>query len=145
MYQLWMIIGLVLLMAGCDTQTATPTQSMLTMTPTQLPEIEITAVVLDGPIPSPTPACDSTPQTRMIVGERGRVTDEDTLPLNVRSQPGTDSAIEGKLNILDIFLVVVGPRCRDGYVWYLIDYEDLRGWIAEGDSLKYYIEPYLPG
>jgi uncharacterized protein YraI len=81
----------------------------------------------------------------MIVNEPGRVTDDDLRPLNIRNGPSTEYRILGRLEVGNVFLVLDGPQCSSNYVWYFIRRGNLEGWIAEGDSVSYYIEPYLPG
>jgi len=82
----------------------------------------------------------------MIRNTRGRVMEDDLRPLNVRSGPSTDYRILGRLETSEVFLVVDGPECGGEYVWYLVEKTDgsLRGWIAEGESDFYYVEPYFP-
>jgi hypothetical protein len=146
------------LLAGCtsslartdtpDAQTTAPTEapnSPEPATPTEQPAAIITPIIAEQPIPSPTPACEAAPPTRIIVGERGQVTDDDLRPLNVRSEPGTEFRILGRLEALQVFLVLEGPRCGGNFVWYRVRRGNLEGWIAEGDPGNYYIEPYLPG
>jgi hypothetical protein len=141
-------------LVGCSPPPATPTptpevtQPAVTSTPTELtdtppPGLTITPIVLAEVIPSPTPACEAAPPTRMIVGERGQVTDEDPRPLNVRSGPGTEFRILGRLEMREVFLILDGPECGGSFVWYRVRRGNLEGWIAEGDFGSYYIEPYL--
>lgn len=98
-----------------------------------------------SPRATPTLACEDSPRTRLIIGERGLVSDNDPEPLNVRSGPGTGFTILGILRTDDVFDVLDGPRCGGDYAWFLISKDALRGWIAEGDFGLYYVEPYLPG
>jgi uncharacterized protein YraI len=91
------------------------------------------------------PACDGLPSTRLIVQERGYVTEEDTKPLNLRAGPGTDFRIFTRLEVGDVFTVLEGPVCGGDYVWYRVQHEALDGWIAEGDFSVYYVAPYFPG
>jgi uncharacterized protein YgiM (DUF1202 family) len=151
---------LLLLLAACssslvrtdtpEAQETTPVQTQTPNspqppTPTEQPVAIITPIVAEQPIPSPTPACEAAPPTRIIVGERGQVTDDDPRPLNVRSGPGTEFRILGRLEALQVFLVLEGPRCGGNFAWYRVRRGNLEGWIAEGDPGNYYIEPYLPG
>lgn len=153
------IIILLLLLAGllaaCDPAgeaDPTPTTPPPTLAPTatRTPAPTYTAMplipaVTAGPFATPTDACPLAPQTRLLLGERGQVSDDDDTPLNVRSGPGTDFRILGRLEVLDVFYVIDGPTCGGPYAWYLVEHDDLRGWIAEGDSAQYYVQPYLPG
>lgn len=92
-----------------------------------------------------TPVCADSPPTRLILGERARITDEDPTDLNVRSEPGatTNNPPIGKLRVGEVVIVLDGPVCSDRYTWYEVDTGDLRGWIAEGDLEVYYVEPFL--
>ena len=121
--------------AGTEWATSTPAVS----------DILITPIVIESPAASPTPSCNEAPSPRLIVGEHGRVSDNDLRPLNVRSGPSTGHRILGRLEVLDVFYVLDGPECGGNYLWYFIDKGDLRGWIAEGDRAQYYVELYLPG
>lgn len=72
--------------------------------------------------------------------------DDDPRPINIRSEPGTAARILGRIEINELFLVLDGPVCADNYSWYLVrSRENLEGWLAEGDEVNYYVEPYLPG
>jgi hypothetical protein len=89
--------------------------------------------------------CADAPPTRLILSERGQVTDDEPSKLNVRSGPGIEFQTVGALEILEVFFVIDGPRCSGDYAWYLIQSATLRGWVAEGDFFVYYVEPYFPG
>ena len=88
-------------------------------------------------------ACPGAPPSRMTQGSAARVTLTDGTPLAFRTEPGVSSANhiryldEGtRLTILD------GPVCTGGYAWWHVQTEDgTTGWVAEGDSNGYYIEP----
>jgi len=94
------------------------------------------------------PVCAGAPPTRLILYERGRVT-ENGRGLNLRRQPGTQSIQLAMLEPGDVFLVLAGPQCTDNYTWYFVrgenDDGNYEGWIAEGDLSEYYTEQYLPG
>ncbi len=121
--------------------TAIPPVPSQTMTPTP----RVIPFVINAFIPSPTPACEGQPATRLIVGERGIVSDDDPEDLNVREEPGTSNKILGILKVNAIFTVLDGPRCEGNYVWYRVIHRNLEGWIAEGDFGVYYVAPYFPG
>jgi len=88
--------------------------------------------------------CSDAPQSRLIVLERGQVSDNGE-PLNLRAGPGTDFDVLDQLEPLDIFLILDGPVCAETYTWYRVEFEEQVGWIAEGDLREYYAEPYLSG
>jgi len=95
--------------------------------------------------PSPTSVCPGSARSRLIVYERGRVTIDDPAPLNVRAGPRTTFDILDTIPPGGIFFVLEGPRCSERYTWYRVSYGDLTGWIAEGASSAYFVEPYPPG
>ncbi|MCA9910184.1 MAG: SH3 domain-containing protein, partial [Anaerolineae bacterium] len=74
----------------------------------------------------------------------GRVSSQDPRPLNVRAGPSTGSARSGQLMTGEVFFVIRGPVCAEGYSWYQIRYNETElGWIAEGDT-NYFVEPVDP-
>lgn len=94
--------------------------------------------------------CDRTPPNRLIVRERGRVSDDDPSPLNVRAGAHTDFERIGQIPVGGIFYVLEGPECSPRYAWYQVEYRDdngelLVGWIAEGADDLYFVETYPPG
>jgi hypothetical protein len=152
------VLLIVLALAACNSLDSTPASS-----PTSTPQttsivtessrgfatvtatVNVLPIVPDAPVSVEERACANAPRTRLIVGERGQVRDEDPRPLNVRSGPGTEFRILGRLEILDIFSVLDGPMCGGDFAWFLVERGNLQGWIAEGDFSSYYTEPYLPG
>jgi hypothetical protein len=138
-------------LAACD---ARPTP-----TPTRTPPAAATEAPLataqtptDTPTPFSFPAavqreptCPDAPVTRLILQERGRVLDDDPRALRMRSNPGTENPIVAQIPIGGVFLVLEGPVCGEAYAWYRVRYRGTEGWVAEGDSEQYYVEPYLPG
>lgn len=130
------------------TVTAFPTANRHTATPAPtLPPLTEVARRPQTPPATRTPPCDDAPPTRLIVGERGRVGAEDMRPLNIRAEAGTDARITGRLEVGDVVRIIDGPRCANGFVWYLMERIEGEGtgWIAEGEASFYYIEPYLTG
>jgi hypothetical protein len=104
-------------------------------TPTPVPLVEETRE----------PVCADLPITsRMIVYERGRVTDNGRK-LNLRVRPDTNAGVLRLLQPGAVFDVIGGPQCANGYAWFQIRYEGREGWIAEGDDTGYFAEPYLAG
>ncbi|GAB4522798.1 MAG: hypothetical protein OHK0046_35850 [Anaerolineae bacterium] len=76
---------------------------------------------------------------RLVVNERARVTLG--FPLNLRPQPTTDLARIEVIREGENVQVVDGPRCNQGFVWWQVALDDLRGWVAEGSGSDYFIEP----
>jgi hypothetical protein len=55
------------------------------------------------------------------------------LAHNVRETATVKAAIVAQVPDADIFRVVDGPTCADGYVWWQVDYAGTQGWMAESD------------
>lgn len=108
------------------------------------PDWTVTPFQFPAAIP-PTPICEGALRSRLILYERGRVLDDDDRALRMRSGPGTSYEIVAQIRVNQVFLVLEGPRCGEGYTWFLIQYRGVEGWIAEGSSDGYFVEPYLPG
>lgn len=89
--------------------------------------------------------CDDAPPQRLIVLERGQVTDDDDETLNLRSGPGVSFEIITALDPGALFFVLDGPTCTDGFLWYRVQHDTFTGWLAEGDTEAYYTIPYLTG
>ncbi len=103
-----------------------------------------TPFVMPTPPPAPTSACEDTPRPRLVIGERGRVLDDDPRRVRIRSLPSVESGIVASIPPDGIFFVIDGPRCEEGYAWYFVRYQRIEGWIAEGDPTSYFVEPYPP-
>lgn len=149
----WIYLFILIFPSACSTQESnniapsdTPTQiarmtivGSTTLEPTRTP----------GAFPSLTPHifCEGSPESFLIVGERGRVTQtsDDDETLNLRSGPGTNYQILEQIEPLESFFVLEGPQCSENYTWFQINYKGNVGWVAEGDEEQYYAEPYLTG
>lgn len=86
----------------------------------------------------PTPA---NMPARLAAGMWARIPPDPRLPNNVRAEPGIAGMRVGQLTAGQVFAVVDGPRCADGYVWWQVESGALSGWTAEGDAADYWIEP----
>ncbi|MCC6614781.1 MAG: protein kinase [Anaerolineae bacterium] len=135
-----------------DPPTATPVPTS-TSEPSSTASATITPLPTRTPLPAqpsltPTSAdviCPGALPPRLQVAETGRVSSQDPRPLNVRSGPSTGSARSGQLLAGDLFFVIRGPLCAEGYSWYQVRYNDTElGWIAEGDT-SYFVEPVSSG
>lgn len=101
------------------------------------------------PTPTPQPPACLLPN-RLIAGGHGRVTPG--LPNVLRTAPGTSSSgsnsvVIGSIPGGGVFTVVSGPQCgSDGRWWWLVDYNGLSGWTAEGEGTSsYWLEPWSTG
>lgn len=77
-------------------------------------------------------ACPDVSPLRLAVGQTGRVLG----PVNsrIRSEPTTDATSVGEAEPGEIFNVIGGPICADGYTWWQIEVRatGLIGWTVEG-------------
>jgi Bacterial SH3 domain len=59
---------------------------------------------------------------------------------NIRSAPSLQGERLGKLKPGEPVWIEDGPRCADGYSWWLVrSPEGLEGWTAEGDAAHYWL------
>ncbi len=91
--------------------------------------------------------CSGLVQTRLAPGATARVIfDGDGLGSALRNRPGKEqsgSELVGNLPEGTVITAVTGPVCLDGMVWWRVALTDAREfWIGEGDSQRYYIEPF---
>jgi hypothetical protein len=66
------------------------------------------------------------------------------MPMKFSDASDADEIL-GRIRINEVFNVLDGPECVDGYNWFYIRYNTLEGWIAEGDDSGYFVEPFLTG
>jgi hypothetical protein len=55
-------------------------------------------------------------------------------PNNLRAAPGLAAERIGQIPAGDLFRVLVGPLCADGYVWWEVNYAGTLAWTAEGEQ-----------
>ena len=93
-------------------------------------EVATVAATVALPVyPTLTPhhVCEGAPESRLILGERGRVRlTEDGKALNLRAGPGISHEILDQIEPLSVFLVGDEAACSDGYSWFLITYIRVR-------------------
>lgn len=144
------MLTIILCLSACDTTVEGSARSVSTPVATDeeiipsTPEITFTPFIYPE-LRTATDPCGIDLPTRLILHERGRVADEDDRPLNMREGPDVDFAQIRQLRINSVFLVLDGPECTEDYIWYFVRHNGLEGWIAEGESGIYYVEPYFPG
>jgi hypothetical protein len=73
----------------------------------------------------------------------GRVVPIGGLANRYRSEPNLGSDILGTIPEGGIFVVLDGPLCNSGFVWYQVNYGGRIGWTAEASTEDYWIEPYV--
>ncbi|HLV34657.1 MAG TPA: SH3 domain-containing protein [Spirillospora sp.] len=117
-------------------------QPTATLDPGSTPA-HVQSISLSGPtlIPTatatPTPIAISVGAQVIVIGQGG---------INVRSAPGTASAINFTANNNETFAVIGGPEVADSLRWWQIrDPRNNRsGWVAENDGLADLIQVFVP-
>jgi len=78
------------------------------------------------------PRLSNSPSARVIVNPT----------INLRPAPSTSQArLMTVPQWATISLTFSEPQCNEGYVWWQVIYEDTVGWVAEGTSEEYWLEP----
>ncbi len=77
---------------------------------------------------------------RLSVGNIGHVS-LDGFPNNLRSNAGESGQLIGEIPTGGEFRVIDGPRCASGISFWLVDYNGLQGWTAEGQGTDYFVIP----
>ena len=85
-------------------------------------------------------SCQGAPQIRVAVGDTATIISP-TVPNRIRSLPSTSGSIVGELPGGSEFIVRDGPVCAEVYTWFLIEYNGITGWTAEGTGQNYFIGP----
>ncbi|GAB4333263.1 MAG: hypothetical protein Kow00117_17260 [Phototrophicales bacterium] len=87
--------------------------------------------------------CAGAPPSRLQIGMRARVAFTDGTQLRLRRDPGGEQL--GSLNGGEQFNITGGPVCLGEVTWWRLRMDDGRiGWVAEGDTETYYVEPVIP-
>jgi hypothetical protein len=120
-------VGRTLSSTGAGQATSTPDRSA---TPTRTAK----------PTQTATPAqCTGAPPRLLNKGDWAEVSMDPPLPNRVRSAPGLSAELIGQVEPGEAVRVVDGPRCADGYTWWLVrSLTGLEGWSAEGDEEGYW-------
>jgi len=129
--------GAVFLCSGPAQIPPPPAQAANTPTPTTAPAAPTT----------PPPAgnagravCPGAMETRLAVGAQAQV-NPGGLPNNVRANASLSAERIGQLSPGASFVIVGGPGCGDGLVWWQIETGDVTGWTAEGQNGVYWLDP----
>jgi hypothetical protein len=75
------------------------------------------------------------------VGGRGRVLDNNPLPINFREFTSASNDRIGQIPAGAIFDILEGPVCNENYNWYRASFAGIQGWIIEGNRNGYSTEP----
>lgn len=110
-------------------------QARLLWGASELTFIELDETELASPV-----SCPGAPQIRVAIGDTATIISP-TVPNRIRSLPTTSGAIVGELPGGSEFVVRDGPVCAEVYTWFLIEYNGITGWTAEGTGQNYFIGP----
>ncbi len=92
--------------------------------------------------------CLNTPASRLEVGGQARVTPGEPNALNskpTRPSKNPESKRVGSIPAGGVFTVLDGPWCADSFSWWLVNYNGIVGWTAEGQGAEYWLEPLAQG
>lgn len=120
---------------GPFAETAVAMQTSLTPTPTAtIPTPTATPTATATPF-----ICPQAPQTRLTRDQRARVGEGG---INMRDNPGLNANLLLRVNQDEVVTVIGDPSCLDGFVWWPVRLAGgSEGWMAEGSTNRYYLEP----
>lgn len=109
-----------------------------------VPSTVVTGIPPTAP-PSSMGLCAGAPESRMSLNIQGRITSGFT-PTRIRTYPSTAAEQIGEMVEGEVFDVLAGPQCSDGFVWWAVRTSEGRmGWAAEGTidsgALNYFMTP----
>ncbi len=118
----------------------------------QIPSVTATAEPNSSPTPLPPTVftCPLAPNSRVDVGDTARIAFTTGQTTRLRSAPEAGDNVITMLAEGTEFKIIGGPVCyprpgrNDAYVYWKVSItsNSQEGWLAEGDSDSYYIEPY---
>ncbi len=87
-------------------------------------------------------ACPDSSPSLLHKGDNAQVTQFPPVSNRVRVKPGINAERTGTLQPGEKLLVIDGPQCADGFVWWNVRSESgISGWTAEGKGQDYYLVP----
>ncbi len=87
-------------------------------------------------------ACPDSSPSLLHKGDNAQVTQFPPVSNRVRVKPGINEERTGTLQPGEKLLVIDGPQCADGFVWWNVRSESgTSGWTAEGKGQEYYLVP----
>jgi len=145
---LCLVIFAAMLINGCVRATPShtakpePTSTFVLGRPvdTHTPSPTFTLTLTATPTATSIAACPGAPAITIKEKVYAQVSSNPPLYSDVRKDPGLGGEQIGRLKPGQIIWVADGPRCADGYAWWLIrSLDDLEGWTAEGDAKNYWL------
>ena len=86
-------------------------------------------------------ACTNAPRPR-LAPNMAAVVAPGVDSLNLRALPAVETGIVGRLYQGTPLTIISGPSCNGGINWWRVELQDgIRGWVAEGTWLRYYVIP----
>lgn len=89
--------------------------------------------------------CTNTPLPRLMVGNQAQVIvqgEGEDGRLRVRENPGLDHIMVAEMVTDEVFSVIDGPECVDGYYWWQVTTRlGMVGWSAESVAGTYFVAP----
>jgi hypothetical protein len=85
--------------------------------------------------------CPGFMPSRLNIGGQGRVTLYPNLPNRMREFPSYQGFVTGSIPAGGVFTVLDGPNCAQNTAWWLVNYNGVVGWTAEGSGSQYWLEP----
>jgi|GEM_PF-1861700 len=88
--------------------------------------------------------CMDAPSSRLRVGDRAYVSYDPPESNHVRVKPYNGAGILGKMPPGETMVILDGPICASGWVWWLVHSEqqtELSGWTPEGNPNTYWLVP----
>lgn len=88
-------------------------------------------------------ACADAPTPRLTPGGMGRVVPGEGVGNNLRATPSSAGTVLGVMPDGEIFTVMSGPQCVEGFNWWPIRrWDGQAGFTSEGASGEYWLEPW---
>jgi len=103
--------------------------------------LTISANGTSAPAASSAFTCPGAPAARLQTGSNATVLRDPPSSSNLRANPNRSANVVARLPPGTAFVVQDGPRCADGFVWYRTTYNNLTGWLAEGQGTQYFVGP----
>ncbi len=105
------------------------------------PEGEGSSIYWTEPYSQAGTQCPGFMPSRLVKGSYGRVTLYPNLPNRTREFPSYYGIVNGSIPAGGSFVVLDGPNCAQNTAWWLVNYNGLVGWTAEGSGSQYWLEP----
>ena len=116
-----------------------PSPTFLPGTLPVTPPPPATPVPFTPPAPSPIPECNPALPPRVRMGIQARVLPG--APNNLRDRAGLTGSVIGVIPGGTILPITGGPFCESGVLWWIVNYNGVQGWTAEGQGTTYFLEP----